>query len=512
MADIEIILPTRGDIAQNFRDAWYARSYQANPAKPVDVGEGTLPCVASEAIADVVLPLYANHDTIARSFVVRGMTGDRLERYARERLPLNNDGSIRLPATGGSGYFEATKIATGGAYIEQGTLLLSQSTGFKYQVVVSDTYADGDPIPIVGVDTGLETNLDAGAPLVFDSPPAGVSTGGLVLAQNDGTGNLVGLTGGRVAESDEELQDRVIDAQSDPPAAGNAAEIVMEAQRTGGVPVAKAFGISAWFGPGTICVPFLIREDASTTRIPNSTQRGLVQAQLSTFPTDYSITVPTVLAQNTDVVMSVSWIAGAKAWRDIVPFPEYDATDPLHVDGATAILSDEFRVTTTGSAITAPAAGQTIALFSLTAKKFMRKRIATVSEVVAGKSWDLTFETALGASDSFIPEDGALVSPWSQSLVRLVQPLLDYMKTLGPGEQFATFPDPGGRQRRWPYSPAEWSNVISNDGLVNAMRASRATSDSEVLAPATPHPTTVGVPGVTVYLLQLSDFAVYPQT
>ena len=512
MAEIDLILPTLPEIAENFRDAWYARSYQADPTKPVDVGPGTIPYVASNVVADVVLPLYANHDKIARGSVVRGMTGDRLERRAREVLAENSDGSIRLPATGGSGYFEATKIATGGAYIEQGTVLLNQATGYKFQVVVSDTYADGDPLPIVGIDVGPDTNLDADTVLVFDSPPAGVSTGGLVLAQNDGTGNLVGLTGGREAETDEELQDRIIAAQSDPPAAGNRSELVIEAQRTGGVPVAKAFAISAWFGPGSVCLPFILREDASVTRIPNSTQRGLVQAQVANvFPTDYSITVPTVLAQNVDVHMSVTWSTGVKAWADTTPFPEYVVGDALHVDGTTSITSTYFRVTTT-SDIATPQSGQTIALFDLTTKKFMRKRIDTVSVVVANRSWDLTFVTALGASDTFTPADGALVSPWSQSLVRLVQPLLDYMKTLGPGEQFATFPDPGGRQRRWPLSPESWPNIITNDGLVNAMKASRATSDSEVLSPATPHATTVGTPGVSVYLLQLDDFAVYPQT
>ena len=48
---------------------------------------------------------------------------------------------------------------------------------------------DGDPIPIVGIDTGPDTNIDAGEPLVFSSQPPGVSVGAVVLAQNDGTGN-----------------------------------------------------------------------------------------------------------------------------------------------------------------------------------------------------------------------------------------------------------------------------------------------------------------------------------
>ena len=220
MADITLILPEHDDIASDFRDAWQARGAMATPAKTVDVSEGTLPHKISLAVADITLPFYANDNAIANSFVVRGMTGDRLERYARERLLANDDGTIRLPATGGSGYFEATKIAAGGATVLQGTVLLHRASSTRYQVVVSATYYDGDPIPIQGISTGASTNLDADEPLVFDSPPAGLSQGGLVLAQNDGTGVLVGLTGGREAETDGELQDRVIEAQSEPPVGG----------------------------------------------------------------------------------------------------------------------------------------------------------------------------------------------------------------------------------------------------------------------------------------------------
>ena len=512
MADITLILPEHDDIASDFRDAWQARGAMATPAKTVDVSEGTLPHKISLAVADITLPFYANDNAIANSFVVRGMTGDRLERYARERLLANDDGTIRLPATGGSGYFEATKIAAGGASILQGTVLLHRASSTRYQVVVSATYYDGDPIPIQGISTGASTNLDADEPLVFDSPPAGLSQGGLVLAQNDGTGVLVGLTGGREAETDGELQDRVIEAQSEPPAAGNSAEIVQAAQKTGGVPVQKAFAIPAWFGPGATCVPFVLRPDASVTRIPNSTQIGLVQTQLrNSFPTDYSITVPIVLPQSLTIAVGVTWLTNARGFTDLVPWPEFIPGDPVVVDGIVDIDTFSFRVTT-GTATTTPVVGQTIALYDAVSRRFRRKRISTVSVVVADKSWDLTFSSSLGVSEAFIPADGALVSPFSSSMQRMIVPIVDYAKTLGPGEQFASLPDPGGRRRRWPFSPDAWSSTVTNEGLVNASKASGVVSDAEVLLPAVPFATTVGTPGVSVYLLQLADLGVYLQT
>lgn len=511
MAEIDIILPEREDIASDVRNAWLARSTQADATRPADVSKGSLPHTVGEVMADTLLPFYSNHNKIARSFVVRGMTGERLERYAKERLPLNADGTVRLPATGGTGYVEATKIATGGAYIEEGTTILHRPTQVRIEVAVSDTYQDGDPIPVRAITTGPTSNLDANAPLLFDSPPAGVSQTATVLEQNDGTGTLVGLVGGREEETDAELQDRVIEAQSNPPAAGNSAEIVQTAQRTGGVPVQKAFIIPSWFGPGTACVAFTLRPDVSATRIPNSTQRGLVAANLATFPTDYNLSIASVLAQSVDVRLGVSWISGAATWVDVTPWPEHVAADPVHVDGAVAIATGGFRLTTTQDTTT-PQVGQTFALFDLPSKTFKRKRIASVAVVVANRSWDLTFTTVNAASDTYVPEDGALVSPWSPSLLRVPAQLVTYMQTLGPGEQFASLPDPGGRQRRWPFSPEQWPSVISNEGLVNATKASGAISDVEVLAPSTPYATTVGTPGVSVYLLQLGDLAIYPQT
>lgn len=512
MAEISIILPDREDIAQDFRDAWRARSIQADPSRPVDVGKGTLPHKIGEAVADIALPLYANHDKIARGSVVRGKTGDALVRYAAERLPANVDGSIRLPATGGSGFCEATKIVAGGAFIIAGTVLLNQTTGFRYQVVVSDTYLDGDAIPIVGIDTGTTTNLDAAAPLVFDSPPPGVSTGAVVLTQNDGTGALVGLTGGRGEETDEELQDRVIEAQSEPPAAGNSAEIVAQAQRTATVPVQKAFVIPAWFGPGSACVGFTLRSDVSTTRIPNSTQRGLVASQLSNaFPTDNSMPVAIILPQAFTVALGVTWLTSVRGWADRNPWPSFLA-DPVFVDDSAAtITSTSFQVSTT-TPTDDPQVGQTIAVFDSATRKFKRKRISSVAVVTPTLSWLLEFSISNGASDSFVPTVDSLVSPWSQSLSRLIAPLIAYVTSLGPGEQFASLPDPGGRQRRWPFSPDKWSSTVTNDGLVGVGRSSGATSDVEVLLPSTPFATTVGTPGVTMYLLQLADFAVYKQT
>lgn len=514
MADPTPVLPNRDDLSEDFRDAWRARASEGKPPKVVDVSEGSIPYKFGEAVADVLLPLYANHDVILKSFVVKGTTGARLERLARERLLPNEDGSIRLPPTGGSGYMQVAKIVVGGAVIPRGTLLVHQASKTTVQVLgdLTTVYQDGDPVPIQCVTTGPATNLAQDTPLLFNSQPPGVSPGAVVLAQNDGTGNLVGLTGGRDGETDEELQDRIIEAQSEPPAAGNAAQIVQVAQRTGGVPVQRAFAISAWFGPGSISIPFVLRPDAAPSRIPNSTQRGLVeQAVRSAFPLDYSITVPTVLGQNLVIAVGVTWLGSARTWVDLTPWPAYVAADPVHVDAAGTLSNSMLRATTSTTTAN-PEVGQTVALYDRSTKAFKKKRISAIDTLISGKSWDLTFTSALGASDAFVPEDGALLCPYSPSLARLPTSVAAYCATLGPGEMFDPLPDPGARQRRWPFSPDAWPSVVTNEGLVTAVKGSGAVSDVEVLLPDVPYATTVGTPGVLVYLLQLTDFAAFPQT
>jgi hypothetical protein len=509
MADIpdDFYTPTRDREVQLNLAAWLTRHMEVDPTKAVDVGPGTFPAIAAEVVADLAMPHYANELATAKSWLVRNTFGANLERLALEKL--GEDDGVRKAATGATGYVEATKIVSGGTHLTEATTLVRPTTGVRYRVLVEQDYLDGDPIPVIGVNTGPTTNLDANAELQFESPPPGCSLTATVLSQNDGTGTFVGLTGGREAESDEELQGRILETQASPPAAGNNAQLVKVAQKTAGVPVEKAFAIPAWFGSGSTSVPFTLRPDSAASRIPNSVQRGLVEADLRTaFPGDWSITVPTILAQDLTVAVGVTWIEGARGWTDLSQWPAYVAADPVHVSVSTSSLA--LRLTTSEDTTT-PVAGQTIGLFSLVTKSFKRKRISAVSVVVANRSWDVTFTDALGASDSFLPKVGALVSPWSPSLGRLPASMIAYARTLGPGEQFASLPDPGGRRRRWPFSPAAWSSVVSNEGVVAAARASGAISDVEVLLPATPHATTVGTPGVSNYLLQLTDFAVFPQ-
>lgn len=510
VADLpDLLVLARDAIAKKFTRDWAYWQWLADPTRPVDVGPKTLPSILGRVVGDILVPFSANAVTIGRATLLRYATGDRLTEIGESK------GVFRQPATGATGYVQI-RAATGGGTILAADELVDPTTGLRFQVLVSQLYIDGAQVPIQAVDTGPTTNIAAGTVLTFSSPRPGIGAKGTVVAQSDGSG----LSGGHEAESDTEYINRIVEQQTNPPASGNTAEYIQQTEATPGVPVEKAWVIPAWAGPGTTCVIFTVRPAQSGgSRIPNDVQMGQVEANLKAiFPADDAITVAIVQPVPFPIAVSASWRKSAAGWTDLQPWPPFVQTNllsqplpsPITVDGAVAPTTTTLRATTSVTAPN-PRPGQTIGLYNLATRTFQRKKIVTVAIVVPSMSWDLTFDTTNNASDLYVPRAGQLLSPWSDSLNLLSAAVETYMLGLGPGEQFAFFPDPGERQRRQPESPGDWPSIVGNADLVGAIKATRPVSDVEVLMPwQTPYPTPGGIPGVSVSLLTLGDFGVFP--
>lgn len=507
------ILPDAESIERKGLRAFRLRHEQAAPGKPIKLTPRSFPAIVVRVVRDMEMPLYANAATITREVLIRGTFGTRLE--ARS-LEMGLEG--HRPASSSSGFVSAS-IIFGGAQILVGTLLRHEPTQTAYQVVRTKVYQPGELVPVSSVDTGPSTNRAIGDVLNFVNPPAGVAERTTVAGQNDGTGVLVGLTGGRNAETDAELQDRMIEAQSNPPAAGNSAEIIRVAQKTLGVPVEKAFVVPAFRGPGSNCIGFTVRPDGPTgSRIPTTVQRGQVEADVrAAFPTDNCYTVATLLGAPTELAFRVLW---RKAWLDNVPWPPWiDGPSVFPVDHTATVTvlatpTTSFLRAMTNASIPDPQPDQTIGLFDLANLVWRRKRIKTVTPVggqpPGTTAWDLTFEMGSGASELYIPTNAQLISPWSDSLNLLPQNILAVMRRVGPGEQYTTFPDPGSRQKRFPDSGESWPSTLSGADFVTMIKATGAVSDVLPLYPEMPFPTPVGIPGVLMWLLEMSDIGVYP--
>jgi len=482
----ELIVSTRDQIREKYLRDFRLRMPLA------DVREGTEPYNRASAIADTMVSVHYNARQIADATLFERSRGARLKKKAAE-LPLSP-----LPAAGATGQVKIT-ASDGGTSIPVGRRGLYKPASLVFEVTVGGTYASGDAVPIKAVDTGPQTSLPIGAVIEWSNPPPGLGPIATVLESVNGQG----LTGGRNAETDEEFSARCLRRLATPAASGNEAEYIeaIEDVESHGIPVSKGFVYPCWAGPGTCAVAFTVRPDQSNgTRIPTAAQNAAIQGSIEgRFPgDDHPVTID-IVSQPVAVQLRVTWLPKADGYVDLVPWPNY--SNYMSVTAATTPLS--FTVTGTG---TPPAAGKTIGVFDKTAGVFRRKRIQSVS---GAGPWVLTIDPSNSVSDTtFTPVVGSYLSPWSDSLDRVVPAVLAYFAKLGPGEMFASFVDDGGaRQRRVPTAP-DWPNEIDNI-IVADIAAVSGVKDAILLGPTPPFPTDVGTPGALVYLMELSDLAVF---
>lgn len=488
--DGRLTVKTRDEV----RDEW-RRDYKFRQPD-ADISQDSTVWLDASTAADASMPLYANVRMIAMSIDLDNATNDQLDKIGGEEI------GERRGATASQGYVTVV-ASSGGGQILAGTVLKHRTTRERYQVLVTDVYTAAIPVPVESLTTGTATTLDAGAILEFENPPIGI--GALATVGEDG------LTGGGPAEDDDTYRERIRDARRFPAAAANWAHYVRAVEEVPGISIEKAWAYPAIRGPGTMGVVFTMRPvRPGASRIPNGAQVGAVEAAvMASMPGDDGGLFGTLFAQAVDVSIGVTWAPDAPGWVDAAPWPP--AASPLvKVDDGGGTATASSFVLSPLSSVVDPTVGKTIAFFDQDTKRFVAKRITAVSGSVGGP-WTITTSTEAGSDASYIPQHLQRVMPWSTSLPDLVAPLLAYFDRQGPGEQVAILPDPGGRKRRAPESPAQWSSVITSrmtDG-VDDLDVVLSVSTAE---PSIPMVTTTGSPGAWSYLHTLADFGVYPES
>jgi len=502
MADEE--LP--GEIVTLTRDEYrnlYVQDY-ALFVPDANVGPGTQPYVDASLAADNSLVLFADAVTIGNGTNLDTSNGTWLKQIGE------SEGVYKLPAVGASGYV-VISTAVGGSTIFQGDEIKTQSVGasgsaLRFLVQATSIYANGALVPVTGLDTGESTNLDAGTSMIFSNPRPGCEPIATVFEQSDGSG----LTGGRGAETDDEYRERIKLKRANPPASGNDAEYQRVIEDIPNLSVQKAFTYPAVLGPGTTAFVFTLRPSTpGAGRIPNGAQIALALGTLiGREPADDGIFAASIVAQPLDVVYRVAWATGSAGWANNPRWPAY--TSPkVTVKAAPAPTATSLRAVTTGGPIDDPVVGQTVAVFDRPNKVFRNKRIEAITVITPGQEWQLTFSTVNLASDTtYAPSAGQAVSPWSDSLNLLVEPTLTFLDVFGPGEMYASFGDPGLRQKRNPANPDSYPSTVTNK-IMSSILALPSISNAVLLEPSIPFDTTVGVPGTLVYLIELADLGIY---
>jgi len=470
----------------------------------LDVSSGQ-PLVEARIARDMVLPLMANAVATADTSSLDNRLSSDLDAIGAA------EGIARPPAVGASGYVLAS-TATGGATIFAGDEWRPKGSKTRYQCAVTALYADGDQVPVVGLDVGPGTNLPAGTEGEWSNPRTGCSPSAAVWSE--------GLTGGRDQANAEEYKSVIVERRARPAVGANEAAYLalIEDPKATGIAVQRAFVWPAITGTGMVGASFTMRPASpGGSRLPSEAQLAIMLAALEgTFYGDDGIVMISIAEEPATLKFRATWKKAAAGWASSAAWPPYNGGVAVYVDNGAAITASAMRVTS-ASATDAPLVGQVIGLFNTAAQidgetrpGFERKTILTVTEVVAGESWDLTFDMAAGASSVFVPANGALVSPWSDSLNLIVPPVVAYFDGMGPGEMLATLPDPGRRARRQPENPESWPSIISNrlDALVQGVSAVRSAT---LVEPSTTEATSTGTLGVLAYLRRLTDMAVYSE-
>lgn len=488
-------IPSRSEIRDKFQ-----RDYQLRqPGAPT--GEGSQAFIDGSVIADTLSPIYANAIAVARGASLADMNRNQLKAEAKA-LGIPEE----LPEGAGSGFVIITASA-GGVFIDTGRQLKDEARNLTFHCAIAGTYYNGKAVPIIGVDKGPTTNIPGGTTLKWDNPPAGL--GNIATVQTDADGN--GTTGGRAAETDDDIRGRITTTRSDPPTGGNVAQIrtlVKEAGRSLGIAIQEVFVYPAITGSGHYCYVFTLRPGATgSSRTPDAVQIGLVRAFIhSALPEDDGIFAGEVIEEEVVAKLGVKWAKKADVgWVDAAPWPIFDdayyvsaVTDALHFDVTSAL----------GAAAVSPQAGQTIAFYDASDAKYVRKRILTATG--AAGSFSLVIDDTNNASDvNYLPAVNEEFCPFSPSLDLLIEPLLSEVDLLGPGEQVDDFIDEGYRQKREPENPVEWASEIRHNTL-DKVDDLPQIHDVTWLAPSIPHIPAVGVPGVSSNLVVISVLLAFP--
>ena len=495
---------TSNNLAVKGRDQWVSLCLRSvkirNPQESIEPNSPAW--IRAMAIADVLVIHSADCQSAAAGVLLKNQNDDQL-------LATGEMLSIAWPeAIGASGYVIA-QTGTVGATIYAGDEVKNPITGFRYKCQTTALYNNGDPVPIIGIDTGPQTDCDAGTALTWNGQRPGCQPSALVQAQPDGSG----LTGGSDKASADEYRQILAYALANESASGNEATVIKLAEnsKAHGVAVLKAFVYPGVNGPGTTGLCFLMKTNSSTaSRCPNGAQLSAVYDYVVQWlPGDDSIFAIPLVPESIEFIWRIRWKSTDPGWADAFPWPPYVASDQHIITSSTD--ANTFSVGLRSgvySGSVAPTAGKAIAIFNRTTGKFIRKTILTVG---SSGPWTIVCNSALPASQndgSYVPVANDNVSPWADSLQNVADTTIDYVNSMGPGEQVASDPGDGRKQLRSPSPlPDQYPEQVTSLVVSRMLQTTGVSDCQEKLALES----TVSVGALTAlsYLFESPTIGVY---
>lgn len=423
-------------------------------------------------------------------------------------------GEDYLPATGGTGDVLATGLP-GTTWIGSTTVpdpfatFGTDERGNRFQVLVS-AIADPDgeaTLVVIGIDGGLETNLEPGAEIRWSNPPAGSNPTATVSTQ---------FTGGGPEETDAEFSARLAARIRHKPGAGNDA-MMRALARAASNAVEDAFVYPAAMNAGSVLVA--VTQKRGTTVGPNArvAQPGiLLQVTAAIVPPGspdipgqaFVVVVPDTPEPTNTVVQLALRKGSAAGWTDLQPFPPINGTNAIAV--SLVSTQTDFRITTGGAGqlpsglATVPGVG--LMVWDVATSRFETLQVATVSDLGAG-----VYRVQLSQAPTHTMAVGDWISPATLQNAAIALATEAYFDSLGPGEVINLSTDVlGARAFRRPIPSEEFPSRAGQSLITFVVEALGAVASDATLASNTV--STPSLPADPVdgpHRVTLGKFAIY---
>jgi len=370
-------------------------------------------------------------------------------------------GERYLPATGGNGLVLATGLP-GTTYIGSTTVpdpfatFGTDEAGKRYQVLVSGVAnASGQvSLVVIGIDGGIETNLEPDDEIRWSNAPASSNPVAVVQTQ---------FTGGGPAETDAEFSARLMSRVRHKPGAGNDAMIRGLARKASNA-VEDAFVYPAAMNAGSVLVAVTQKRGIGIGPNARVASSGvLLQVQAAIVPPGspdlpgqaFVVVVPDTPQPANTVVQLALRKGSAAGWTDLQPFPPANSGSG---SVAVSLVSStvDFRITASGAGLlpngVSSLAGVGLMVWDVPTSRFETLNVGTVTDLGAG-----VYRVQLSSAPSHTVAVGDWISPASLQKDSIAEAVEAYFDSLGPGEVLNLATDPlGARAFRRPMPSEEY--------------------------------------------------------
>jgi len=424
MAITRFTLPSQNDLVNRYCQDVSRLKRRAGITRP-NVAPGSETYIKAEAISAAALQIYAREMALQDAAMPDTATADDLDRSA-----LVWQGLTRSSGAGAAGNVVAS---CAGVVVYSVGLEATSPDGLRYKVQTTTVANNGDPIPVIGIDTGKRTEKTAGTIMTWTAPPAGSNTTALVDA--------TGLNNGADAEDDAALRKRYQNALRYPASSGSWAHYQSWAMASS-IGIEEAWVYPAVRGPATVDVAITVAATADNaySRHASSTLiNAAALAMVTQSPEHADLLTTTVANLPTNLIVKLRlplpYLDGGAGggWVDqtAVRWPAVGTTPNFATYVSLAPTTPTVLRVQTWSA---PIANAHIAIWSILNKSFVHARILSSSAIGAGV-YDLTLYDPIDITAITIND---YVSPDAEAIDDYGRVFAEAFATLGPGEKTAT--------------------------------------------------------------------------